>query len=1365
MITAKSPIAIRVHLCVLSLSIALGAPLLHAQAPLDASALSRINITSTVTSAGSALVNLRTPLSVRPEMVKVQLNGKDAGSRLMPIDCKGSLCEEAVLTTADGLRFEKNVLTVNAGGGLSARLRFSGGQGNVNYGAAQARVAPSVSSVLPRSSVSSGIADPFLPPTVSVITKNPGGWDGNVDPVNAPWIRVGGQGYPKVQPSGICAGSIYLAVVLDRQTLAEKTAAPEASPQCIGSAAALKSYLAALNATDLVFVGTNYFKNPDPGLDTSAIGGTNFAPTGHISPVYPGGYMIIGAGGAAPGTAYQAYINSSLNYESVLPFATGLLQEDAYGNYNFQSSDVVEYTVSPNDPAYLSPNTNSAISIRNFAGGSVKNYVYTPPVGANGYWLLLLSRHSLATYPYSCNQGGISQDGATQYVLNCGTFYPTGSSDPAISKAAYEGLATGLSGLNSSQLVFLTTVGQAAYGGSNNIWQVAGFNGAYGGPSNGFAEFSQAVESLGGSPNLTQYLLSPTSAYTLVTSPGLGSPLTGSTVESTTTLSAQGQTGLVHGILQRDLYGLFAPEQTNQETMQVFQAKGGNNSPEYKLTEATLRQPVDWPSNSQTTLLASGPFTADSIAGQTAAYRYLSYVLLAEIYMRGITGSHLDDIHYFFTGSNNTAINFHTYDPLAIQWPNPATAVGPYVLPCESISGNICTSIIFGANDPLVFTQNDFLAVRGQISTEIRYLTDTLQFMVTGSTNMKAVIASGSANAGLALTGAASTILGSKLVPVPPTTIVTTSWQNIVSMIGGVASLASAIPGLGEIAGVIQLGTDAAKIFGGTSSVIGGIAGIAAGAGQITASSTSNSLPSAFGQFATDIGDLANGSMQGQLSSGFDTVTDSITSDWGRLSTTGPMIVDSNNPVFFSPNQVAQNVAVKGLTQAASRSFYLALLPDFYHVHYWQGVAGDTNTANDIPDMGYYYSNTLGNTLYCSSYYLNPQQNSSSTYSGLGATPANVSIWFPSPGGTPEYFDKDKSANAIDVYVIAGATTGAGNDNASIQVISPSLAANLFSNSGLNLPLAEFVVRNGPMSNVWVDAHAKNPASHTAPTVCDARDYPQVSTGVTGPLPGTVTTTTLFAPSSSVLDEDVTLKATVVAGSSPVTAGSMNFLDNGTIVSSAPLDATGTASATFIGGVTLGQHSLQAKYSRVDPYLTSSFAIAQLGVYADAPNMTLSSSTSSVQISSGVASSPINLQVTSLAGLAGTVTFACTGLAAGFSCDFSPSQTMLTGGGVATTLLAITKTTIAARESISALSVLSCLLLPMTILGFARRRKAAGNLQRWSLALLSGVLLSTSIIGCSESSPKTPDAVNSTVLISATAGSVTKTLPLSINVR
>jgi hypothetical protein len=89
-----------------------------------------------------------------------------------------------------------------------------------------------------------------------------------------------------------------------------------------------------------------------------------------------------------------------------------------------------------------------------------------------------------------------------------------------------------------------------------------------------------------------------------------------------------------------------------------------------------------------------------------------------------------------------------------------------------------------------------------------------------------------------------------------------------------------------------------------------------------------------------------------QAAIGFDTELDSILGDWGKLSNLGPLITNSNYPEFYSPNQVAQNVAVQLLGQGAQRNFYSALLPAFYKVQYYPAWKGSSQRTINPPDMG-----------------------------------------------------------------------------------------------------------------------------------------------------------------------------------------------------------------------------------------------------------------------------------------------------------------------------------------------------------------------------------------------------------------------------
>src|ERR1700733_482268 len=250
----------------------------------------QVQIKVTNVTAQSVSVNIRIPGAVGD--IKVHLNGRDVSSRFSPANCNGATCETATLAEADGFRVAKNVLSVNAGSGMTGRLRFDG----ISLSASPS-TSPQLKAMVLTSPqaqpVSGGITSPFLPPTLTLKTLYNGGWNGQVDTTN-PWFIVGTQGYPSVQPANCSGSPIYMAVVLDRQTLVGKTAAPEASPQCFANSAALKTYLSGLKTagvtSDLVILASNQNASPDSGLDLTDIGGS----------LYGGGPPSTGSSGGSP---------------------------------------------------------------------------------------------------------------------------------------------------------------------------------------------------------------------------------------------------------------------------------------------------------------------------------------------------------------------------------------------------------------------------------------------------------------------------------------------------------------------------------------------------------------------------------------------------------------------------------------------------------------------------------------------------------------------------------------------------------------------------------------------------------------------------------------------------------------------------------------------------------------------------------------------------------------------------------------------------------------------------------------------------------------------------------------------------------
>jgi hypothetical protein len=1322
---------------------------------------------------GTSLVTLRMPSNTQPTALHVRLNGADVTAKFSASTCSGGACMVGQVGAADGLRQGKNVFQaeakVDGGVVLTGRTRFDGRsadmQKNVKVQSVQLKAATGVAS--PAAAVAavegSPVAEPFLAPTVGLKTLNDGGYKYG----QSPWLEIGGKTYPTTTPS--CTGAaLYTAIVLDRQTLEEKTGGVEGSPKCLDTNQNLALYLASLPKGEIVIVGSNYGQTPDNSvqpIDTTAIGGTNYT-----SGWAPTSYMVIGASGAAPGTAFEPHDTAGLT--SGWASARGILQEDANGDYNFFSGDgdFVRYAVVPNAPAGAfnqnsTPVTSIQLSMTAAQRDSNPGFsymAYQPDSGSkDGFWVLRLNRRTLEPLDTCALEYPTLSDGNIYHVA-CGKFYGTNTTTygPAAGSAAMKQLAAELTAANNDpwQLIFLTTVGQATCCDAPSAIRAA---------DNGYAQLQPALWALGGTPAYTTYYgtqnntNTPTPAYTLVTAGGLGNPLYGPTVESSTALlPTHGQTGTVTGTLERNNYaGLFTPGQINQEFTSVLISKGGLNN-QFILNTVALQAPVEWPAESQTVKLSG----ADSIQGQNDAYRFISHSLLLDKYAMGITGSHQDDLHYFFTSSLNTSINYHYFDPKDLPWPGTNTAG---FTQCTSVTpgtgGNDTCNYNWATNDTLHFTVNDFNAVRAQTALEVQYLTNVLQYFVTGSTNMRDAIIGGNANVGLALTGAAATVLGNQLMPVAPTQTTSVSWQSILGMMNGLLTITAGIPGVGELYMAEETIQKSAQLLktvkqaGAWSNEIAGAAGLASGAGSIVSSSTQqNSLPGKYSKFALTIGQLASGALEDQLAHGFDAMVDSITSDWGRISTIGPRIVNVDDPAFFIPNQVVQETVLDGITSGAERQFYGQLMPSFFEVHYWPGVGGFVggNPATVQPDMGYYTDHVNGAA--CWAFYLNPH---SKPYGTIPPYVGTYTMW-----AAGQSQDFGMIVPKSDYYLIAKPSDSKGSDTETINTIDPTFGAALFSPQGLNIPLLQFAHPKGPMQTVWRNAGTTNDVTtHSKGSICAAGDYDSVSATPGQPTvtdPAIVhTVTQLTAPSSAELGDAVDMVATVKAGETPVGQGMMYFRVDGQVAASVPMQSDGTASyeATDLA---LGSHTIKASYGTADGsvYDASSSDTQTLTIYGDGPDLKVSTSASSVSVKRGATSSAVTVSVGSVHGASGDVSFACSGLPMGATCNFSPAQVALTGDGSATTTMTVSVP--ATGAAAAAFGSLGLLFLPLFGMHGRRRRKAI------AASMLVGAM-ALGLSGCGgDDDKKVYEVPTGTVqvLVSATANGVTRTVPISVSI-
>jgi Bacterial Ig-like domain (group 3) len=1350
---------------------------------------SQLSVTATPLGSTQAHIEISSASSSLPSNLHVQLNGQDASGDMQPGRCdNGSPCLSATLSQADGLRAGKNVIgaygTLPDGRRMSGRARFSLASASSSSAptamAAKAQVNAQGMPLAARAAATqASVASPFLPPTVSFKTNNAGGYSygGNS------WITLGQTQYPTSNPQGCSGTTVWTAIVFDRTQLTEKTQAPENSPACFSSSAALTQYLQGLPAGDLVIAGTNYGQSADLPLDTSAIGGNVYQSV----PKQPAvaGYMIIGATGATPGTAYEARFAQGLTGGG--PQAFGILQEDAGGNYNFLPSEVIRYVVMPNAPAgaFHSGPIGSAIQMSTTAQQQSDDPAHTyrsyaPPSGIDGFWLLRLSGATLEPLT-AC--GSTSDGGNVLFETNCGTFYPTNSTthDAATSQSAYLQLAQDLTAAYNDpwQLVLLTTVGNATC----CDWMSAVAAGG------NIINFSQALISMGGTMALTTYPQNGwdptlTSAYTLVTASGLGNAQSGPVAESSTVLlNDHGQTGTIMGTLQRNNNaGLFAPADINQQYPQLLIENGGLDN-QFVTTTVALQQPVTWPALDQNNLLAG----ADSITGQINAYRFISYSLLTNQYMVGASGSHLDDLHFFFTGSTATSINYHYFDPINMPWPgtNPAPAG---FTPCNSVTpgnnGDDTCNYSFSANDSIAFTHNDFVAVQKQTSLEVRNLTNVLVYFLTGSTNLKDVMISGNSSVGVALTGAASTIIGSDLVPNAATTTVSISWESILGGVNGLLTIASGVPGIADLAaplkdteGLAAEVRNAIRIGGAISNEVAGGAGLASGAGAVASKSGTHPLPAKYSKFAQTIGQLADGALANQIASGFDAVVDSITSDWARLANIGPRVVNSDDPAFFSPTQSSQAIAINASTASASRQFYLALMPTLYQVHYWHAVAQNTYFASaspdskiNQPDMMYGKPSNDGcPTLKGGGFYMSTDP----TTGKYTAVPDYISIAVATVGGQGSSYNGDQpfinDPGPIDYYVIAEAPTNLGASSERIDTMDPQLASTLFSAAGLALPMQQFVSATGPMAASWYDAgvHTNNKVIGNIPnayvfsywTQLQDSCFPSIEGGPSGGASGTAgvanTTTTLIAPGSALIGSTIAVAATVSsADGSPVSAGTVYFMEDGVTISTAALSA-GTARAT-LSAAAIGSHTLSASFASEASYEASDAPSQAFNIYADDSTISVSTSVPSLTTSAAASavSDPVTVTVNSNYGATGNVSFACSGLPLGLTCNFSPDQVSLSEGGKAMSVMTIRATT---ATSAALFGVL--FLLPAGL----RRGRSRRTLRLWVMTAATIGLLA----GCSGDKNYYPQPAKGTVtvLVSATLGSVTQTTPLQVTLQ
>lgn len=234
-----------------------------------------------------------------------------------------------------------------------------------------------------------------------------------------------------------------------------------------------------------------------------------------------------------------------------------------------------------------------------------------------------------------------------------------------------------------------------------------------------------------------------------------------------------------------------------------------------------------------------------------------------------------------------------------------------------------------------------------------------------------------------------------------------------------------------------------------------------------------------------------------------------------------------------------------------------------------------------------------------------------------------------------------------------------------------------------------------------------------------------------------------------------------------VPTGTLAFQDGNTQLGTATLDANGNASFSATG-LALGAHAITAYYLVNDPYYPSQSASSTVTVYANSPGILLSLSAANLSVSYGTTSSPVTLQVTSQSGLAGTINFSCTGLPVGMTCNFDPAQASITAGSNVSTSFTVTSTAMQ-TAGVPWLRGIGAILFSISLISLWRIRRGRRNILLSFCFLLASAASVSGLLGCGGGSKSGSQSLqetgSKTVLVSANSGSITRTIPLVLNIQ
>jgi uncharacterized protein (TIGR03118 family) len=263
---------------------------------------------------------------------------------------------------------------------------------------------------------------------------------------------------------------------------------------------------------------------------------------------------------------------------------------------------------------------------------------------------------------------------------------------------------------------------------------------------------------------------------------------------------------------------------------------------------------------------------------------------------------------------------------------------------------------------------------------------------------------------------------------------------------------------------------------------------------------------------------------------------------------------------------------------------------------------------------------------------------------------------------------------------------------------------------------------------------------------------------------GIATTSTLIAPAAAAPGSTVTLTATInSAGGIPT--GQATFLDETTILGTAPLNGAGVA-ILRINTLAVGTHSLAASYSGDGKFDVSTSTVVTLNVAS--ADFALGANPSTATVTAGH-STQFMLTVTPSGGFANSVSFSCPPVT-GITCNFNP-PTVTPASGAASTTLTVTTSAAVSRygllmpDQIGPWALLGAIAL-FSLAMWRARNLSFGRVSPLAASVAIIVTLGLAVGGCGGyANNSQANRGTATIMVAAQSGTVSHTTTVSVTVQ